>query len=359
MGLIGGFLFGLCFSCVGLFGGQLWHFFIFMGTTAVGVGLLDFACFMSFIVHFKTNYQSLNSIRKLFAYVGITLIPPLVELLRSKFGFNGAYLILGAICWNGVVCPLLLKDDKTHQKCSCSHSSKKKSYDLLNGNTSGDSHKDQDTQTKDKGKLIVCNLRLLSSVTSHPLYSGLILTEGLFYYNFVIWAIFLVPFGRSVGLKPSAAVFLSTAGGFGGLIGKLVAFLVCYVDKMNAISAFLVPALLCNCGVFGYIITKNSLSLYIFSSICGFSFAFSDTALSGMVPRYVCSYHLRQGAAIGYIVTGTFMQLGGIISGQSLKYNKRDYPLPPAFPVTKMASAIQKCFAHTLYCYDSRSTTPR
>ncbi|KAJ8021116.1 Monocarboxylate transporter 14 [Holothuria leucospilota] len=109
MGVTGGFLFGLGFVFVGIFAEQLWQHIIFTGTAAVGAGVLYFAYYLCYCEHFKDSFSFWCSMRELFNFVGISLMPPLVEVARSNYGFHGAYVILGAITWNSIVCGILMR----------------------------------------------------------------------------------------------------------------------------------------------------------------------------------------------------------------------------------------------------------
>ncbi|KAJ8046546.1 hypothetical protein HOLleu_05243 [Holothuria leucospilota] len=160
------------------------------------------------------------------------------------------------------------------------------------------------------------NLLDFSPVLKHPIYAIFVLIYSLFSYNFVAWAIFLVPFGKSIGLSPEAAVILSTAGGLGGLVGKLAVFFLFYFRKMNSMTSSLVPALMAFVGLTGYLFSINYAVLLLSSGAFGFSCAYSDTALCGLIPRYICKTHLKQGTVLSYLFSGIFAQLGGIMSGE-------------------------------------------
>ncbi|KAJ8023526.1 hypothetical protein HOLleu_35989 [Holothuria leucospilota] len=120
----------------------------------------------------------------------------------------------------------------------------------------------------------------------------------------------------SLGFSQNVAVFLSTAGGVGGFVGKTLVVVVFHLDKMNIISAGLIPSVICCIGLTGYILTRDYFLLLICSSFCGFSLAFGDSALSAMLPGYLCKEHLKQGTSLSFLFGGICMQLGGILSGK-------------------------------------------
>lgn len=278
---------------------------------------------MSFLNHFGDDFAVYYSVRELFTFIGVTIIPVLVDTLRSNYGFYGSFFILGGISFNAVVCGVLMvpvwKNSQTKAK------------DSPFINLSEWEMKRKVITSRILGLIEVLerirSLLNYSPVLKHPTFALFILMHGLFYYNFVVWAIFLVPFGKSRGLSPEAAVLLSTAGGLGGLIGKLAVFIPLYFKNMNAMTSSFVPAIMAFIGLSGYLFSSNYAVLLLSSATFGFSCAYSHTALSGLTPNYVCKKHLKQGVALCYLHSGIFMQLSGIISGESVLHIPYNLPL--------------------------------
>ncbi|KAJ8023154.1 Monocarboxylate transporter 2 [Holothuria leucospilota] len=232
-------------------------------------------------------------------------MPPIIELLRNSLGFSGSYLVLGAILWNAIICGMLLKETETGVT------------NERNFKENRNIDKREEESFGENGKTpILLSFLDISPIRKHPNFVYFVILDTLLYHNFVVWAIFLVSFGKSVGLKPEEAVLLSTAGGVGGCIGKITVVATFYIDRMNALTSSLIPAIICNVGLLGYICSNDEYLLLMCSSLCGFSFAFTESALSGMVPRYVCRFHFRRGSTIFYVTDGIFTQLGCIIAGR-------------------------------------------
>ncbi|KAJ8021052.1 Monocarboxylate transporter 12 [Holothuria leucospilota] len=321
LGISGGFLFGLGFVCHGAFGHKLWHLFVNMTLAAIGGGLLHFALFMSYIEHFQDKFSVAFSTRELSTYVGVSVMPPLMEVLRSSYGLQGSYLIFGAIAWNCVVCGLLLKSppNQTSTRSVC----EELKFLLRKINCCYlDNYKEPYSNEGVAKRLQIqlwnlANIFSLAPAIKHPRFAVFLLIHSLFYYTFTAWALFLVPFGISIGFSATVAVYLSTAGGVGGFVGKLLAIAVFHFEKMNSLTGALIPSLICCVGLTGYIFTTDYLFLLLYSSLCGFALAFADSALNGMIPRYLCENHLKQGSAISYLFGGVFMQLGGVLSGKN------------------------------------------
>lgn len=271
---------------------------------------------MTFLDHFQEEFATFYSVRELFTFIGVTTVPVLVDTLRSTYGFYGSYFILGGISFNTVVCGVLMVPVQNNSRLK-----PRNAPTTINLTDRERKYKKSITSQLFgviEGLKRMKSLLDFSPVLKHPIYAIFLLIHGLFSYNFVAWALFLVPFGKSIGLSPEAAVILSTSGGLGGLVGKLAVFFPFYCRKMNAMTSSLVPAFVAFIGLIGYLLSTNYAVLLLSSGAFGFSFAYSDTALNGLIPRYVCKTHVKQGTVLSYLVNGIFMQVSGIMSGELL-----------------------------------------
>ncbi|XP_071855558.1 monocarboxylate transporter 12-like isoform X1 [Apostichopus japonicus] len=315
LGVTGGFLFGLGFICEGLIGESLWQLSVFMGITAIGGGLLHFAMFMAYLEHFQDKFSVAFSARELNTYIGVSAMPPLMDYCRSYYGTHSSYLLLGAISWNCIVCGVLLKPAIGFDERGGTFRDKPLSFMMRLRESVG-------CMPTDTSFNNVCYKILAifshSPVMNHPNFAIFLVIHSIFYYTFTAWALYLVPFGTSLGYPSHQAVYLSTAGGIGGFCGKLLAIMIFHMNKMTIISGALLPSCTVCTGLFVYIVTSNYSFLIFASFICGFGIAYADSALNGMIPSYLCNNHLRQGSAISYLYAGILMQCGGSLSGAIL-----------------------------------------
>ncbi|KAJ8033649.1 hypothetical protein HOLleu_23961 [Holothuria leucospilota] len=235
-------------------------------------------------------------------------MPPAVEFLRGTYGLHGAFLILGAIMWNGAAVGMLLRPRKKSiarlkTENEDGHDSNKL---LLENSSNGNANSCTDYENSFLG---------LSAITHHPLFGLSVIVHSLTNFNFVIWALYLVPYGISLGYHPQLAALLSTSGGAGGFIGKVLVIVVFHHGRMTQIISNAVPGIIYGIALAGYILCDNYDFLLIFSFMSGFSLAFADASTCAMIPRYICSRHLRPGIVLFYFCGGVFTQLGGIIAG--------------------------------------------
>ncbi|KAJ8023525.1 Monocarboxylate transporter 2 [Holothuria leucospilota] len=278
---------------------------------------------MSFVEHFGESFPIMFSLREVSTYVGMSVMPPFMEVLQASYGLKGSYLVLGAIAWNCVICGLLLKPPQLNGKYRKSFCEELICLLCEVNCLQVESNMGSPSSEEGAGRLQILSRRFLrifslAPAIEHPRFAIFLIIHSFFYYTFTAWALFLVPFGISIGISKTVAVYLSTAGGIGGFVGKILAVAVFHFEKMNIISAGIIPSVICCIGLTGYILTTDYFLLLIFSSFCGFSLAFGDSALSAVVPEYLCQKHLKQGTSLSYTFGGIFMMLGGIVSGAIL-----------------------------------------
>ncbi|XP_071828164.1 uncharacterized protein [Apostichopus japonicus] len=274
-----------------------------------------FSLYMIYLEHFdKETFPVAYSVRELFQYLGITAIPVLLEQLREEYGLSGSYLIMGALVWNCMISGVLMKSKRPPpQSVDHDHAHESSESAKRKDESAGPDDKTEETRM---GNLLM--LFSIEPATRHPLFTLCIIIHSLLSYSFVVWAVFLVPFGKTLGLPSDVAVLLSVFGGIGGLFGKIVVLFVFLSNRMNAITCSVIPATICTVSLSGYIFYQDFWTLAVSSLFCGFSLAYADCALCGILPRYVCKVHVRQGVAISNLFSGALMQLGGIISGALL-----------------------------------------
>ncbi|KAJ8023523.1 hypothetical protein HOLleu_35986 [Holothuria leucospilota] len=277
---------------------------------------------MSFLDHFDDKFPVALSSREIGTYVGVALMPALMEYLRSTYGLQGSYLVLGAIAWNCIPCGLLLKHPPGKPTTHSLVVELKLICCAMNccrvENNSPSCSKDNFGRVLLEKFTSFVKLFSLAPAIAHPRFAIYLILHSMLYYTLAAWALYLVPFGVSTGLSQTIAVYLSTAGGLGGFVGKVLAIVLFHFDKMNIFLAGVFPSIICCFGLAGYTLTTDYIWLLIFSSICGFSIALADSALSAMLPLFVCDLHLKQASALSYLFGGVCMLLGGIVSGRNL-----------------------------------------
>lgn len=269
---------------------------------------------MSFVEHFDSEtFPTAYSTKELFTYLGIIVIPIMVDIIRRQYGLFGSYLIMGAVSWNTVISGMLLKPTKRQTKASLDALTSEDAQLTTHGDTSNNLG-----NSSEGVRHMLLELVNVAPIVEHHTFAPFLAMHSFFCFTFASWAIFLVPFGKSQGLSSEVAVLLSAAGGVGGFLGKTAVVIVVWFDCMNVVTSSVVPATICTISLSGYLVASSFLGLATASFFCGFALAYGDAALTGSLPYYLCKMHFRQGAALTYFCSGLFIQIGGIVSGKQI-----------------------------------------
>ncbi|XP_072034358.1 monocarboxylate transporter 12-like [Amphiura filiformis] len=106
-----------------------------------------------------------------------------------------------------------------------------------------------------------------------PEFWGTLAAEFAFQYSWTGWMIYLVPYARSIGLSPYQATSLSSAGGFGSLIGT-VAIIFLLKTSRNLITILTLLLLIAGCSLEVY---PFSTSLHVLMT-ASFTFGLAENA---------------------------------------------------------------------------------
>lgn len=284
--------------------------------TGVGFGLLGMTGYLSVKEHFEDKFSLMVSVACLFEFVGIAILPLILQYLRDLFGDKNALIIFGAALWNLVTAGVGYKPvqrvtkgtrvttDSIDRKTVCS----KVNY-----------LEENNVNTQDKRVTKFLEKYFLSFLTLflHDNFMVFLIIECVMYFIFISWALFLVSLGTSTGLSTEQAVLLSTYGGIGGFFGKVVAVVLFHFDKMDAYTSSLIPLSLNSVCLFGCGLIRNFYILAALTFLSGLCQGVNSSGLFGLLPSMVCRYHLPQAAAISAVLEGIVVQLGGFISGMT------------------------------------------
>ncbi|PIK62050.1 hypothetical protein BSL78_01061 [Apostichopus japonicus] len=156
---------------------------------------------------------------------------------------------------------------------------------------------------------------MFASPFRHRKFAMCFLLSGVSMYVYSSWAIFLVSFGESVGFTPRMAVYLSSAGGIGGIAGSALAFLQFYFNRMNAVTGCLLPLVINGLSLLISVFSTSYGITLTATCISGFVQGYHYSALCGLMTTLLCQYHLRDGIAMTFLSEGMCYQFGGFFSG--------------------------------------------
>ncbi|KAJ8048937.1 Monocarboxylate transporter 7 [Holothuria leucospilota] len=359
---IGGFLAGLGFiGRAFLPSSELWLLFLCLSLSGVGFGLVNIITVISLKETFESTYPTAYSVTLLPSYIGIAVMPPLLEYLQREYGEHIGMIVFGVLSWTLMLSGLFTPSGKTDSKEEIEMADMEMLHtnQLGNDTTRGVQKSCNGAETTDmedyneqsklfqhasstterviegdiKGMKIRENGKCGESdetivawtgvkawiliAKNHPEFLFLTFITILFDHGFTSWSIFLVPYGEYLGLDSSTAVWLSTLGGISGLVGRLFCIILFCVNRMNLSLGLLMPIL---CVTSAYVISlfySSFLALAVVSILSGFGLSAQSCTLSSWVPSCVCEYNFKSAVYGFYALCGIMALSGGITTGNN------------------------------------------
>ncbi|XP_071819861.1 monocarboxylate transporter 2-like [Apostichopus japonicus] len=313
LSVTGGALIGIGYIYLGLRVRSVWQFFLSEFVIGTGFGLSSIPGYVTLHSHFPVNFPVMLSFTSLFNYVGVAVFPLIMQRLKATYGLELGLLLFGAITWNNILCGVCLRQVGRSRpaptKRTAVTSSEKEDIPEME-------LKDIVSETTNIGKRQINNTKCLClSIFYHKTFTILLGIELFAFYIFMSWALFLVSLGKTMGLNEGEAVLLSTAGGIGGLLGKLSAVFMFKYGKVNAYTCCVIPLVTNGLSMLGCTLVHNVYGLSILAFFSGLSQGVNSSGVSGTIPSTICSHHFSEAIAISYFVDGVAMQLGGFFSG--------------------------------------------
>ncbi|XP_041484027.1 uncharacterized protein LOC121430724 [Lytechinus variegatus] len=157
-------------------------------------------------------------------------------------------------------------------------------------------------------------------------------------YAFDAWVLFLVPHAEDLGISSSRAVFLSSIGGVGGLIGRLIV-VVLLVRKIDMIKIYIVVGFITSLTFFLDFTDESFLVRSVWAFIQGVCFFIQDTSGATYL-KFVLRDESNFGFGLGLILLahGFGSISSGIFTGTLLDFTQS---YTKVFMITGISSA---CF---------------
>ncbi|XP_071814045.1 monocarboxylate transporter 4-like [Apostichopus japonicus] len=298
--IIGGLLSGLGYIYCGLMMTSVYQLFVGLSVSGLGFGLAILPSFVALQYHFQpTDLPLIISTAGTFDYIGVAILPPTLQLFRSEYGMKDSMILLGALVLNVMACGAASRKPRKSTK-----------------QTIGVETPNQDEQTSDRDTKGIKNQLLnLPTLFQHNNIGILLIAEFEAYYVFASWAIFLVSLGRTLGLTDEESVFLSTAGGLGGFIGRCLAVVLFKVKRINAFTSILIPCIITGSVFITAVMSTNFYIILVLIFISGITQGLNSSSVFSLMPGMVCPYHYRQVMVFECLSCGLGIQFSGFISG--------------------------------------------
>ncbi|XP_071814172.1 monocarboxylate transporter 2-like [Apostichopus japonicus] len=302
--MVGGLLGGLGYIYCGLMMTSVYQLFIGLSVSGFGFGLAILPSFVSLQYHFQpTELPLIISAIGTFDYIGVAILPPVLQLFRSDYGLKNSLILLGALAFNVATCGAAARRPRNVKQTN-------------NKQTNAVRQPDQEEPASNRDtkgiRKLFSNLR---SLFQHKNIGILLIAEFVAFYVFASWAIFLVSLGKTQGLTDEESVFLSTAGGLGGFIGKCSAAVLFKFKLVNPFTATLIP---CFTTAAVFVVATMSTDFHILLAlifISGLTQGINSSCVFSLMPGSVCPYHYRQILILECLSCGLGTQFSGYVSG--------------------------------------------
>ncbi|XP_071814535.1 monocarboxylate transporter 14-like isoform X2 [Apostichopus japonicus] len=303
--VVGGFVVGLSYIYCGCCVLTDWQLVLAFTASGAGFGLASLPSYLVLEQHFQEDFPTALSLSATCNYIGIGVLPLFLQYLKNKYGTESGLILLGAILWHLIPCGLGLLSPKSADG--------------------------EQTSEESDEPIILCqaidniNMReksffqkyfsYFSSMYHHRNFTILIGVDFVAGLVFTSWALFLVSLGTTKGFTGDEAVFLSTAGGVGGIVGVVACALLFHYKKVNAYTGCLIPGAIVAITLIACAVLNEFSLLSILTFMTGFGMGIFGISLLGLIPKLVCRRHFRQAVVINFLADGIAFQLGGFISG--------------------------------------------
>ncbi|XP_030849021.1 uncharacterized protein LOC115927376 [Strongylocentrotus purpuratus] len=134
-------------------------------------------------------------------------------------------------------------------------------------------------------------------------------------FSIYAWMLFLVPHAEHLGIPPSKAIFLSTIGGIGGIIGRTI-FIILVGKGINVYIIYIAIGLI---GTASFLLDFISSAYAVRATLAffqGFSFFIEDALMSSLLKDAVFDdRNFNMAVALGSFVDGLGATCAGTITG--------------------------------------------
>ncbi|XP_038048199.1 monocarboxylate transporter 11-like [Patiria miniata] len=204
------------------------QFSVFVILWGVGVAMGYGPPIVEMLLYFPTNPALPIGIVGTGAGVGMMLCPPLAEFLIDIYGWRGAMLLFAALNANICVLGALIKPASS-------------TYTALDGG-SRESTRQSDGCTLWRCCTFIlkriCEVLALDVLWFEPKFAMQALVSFLVGVMYSAWMIFLVPHAIARGINSQMASFLSTAGGVGTIVGRVLQGLLLHTGWVTALQFY-------------------------------------------------------------------------------------------------------------------------
>ena len=336
--------------------------FILFFPAGVGLSMTNMPTMIALNDFFRENFVLVNTIT-LYGYTaGSMLLPIVMERSFEAYGYEGAFIILGGIALNLVVCGATIRKapqnaatnkGKRHvivnekQKCLSKGEPSRQTEGIryreeeeeVEQEEKEEDEEDSEDRVLEERHLIQTERRNISKqdtspnnrssgtssvfqtgkrscgLLNEPLYLFTIPIHFLVWFSIYAWMLFLVPHAEHLGIPPSKAIFLSTIGGIGGIIGRTI-FIILVGKGINVYVVYIVIGLISTASFLLDFISSAYAVRATLAFVQGFSFFIEDAVTSSLYKDTVFDdRNFNMAMAVSFFAAGLGTTCAGTITG--------------------------------------------
>ncbi|XP_041467314.1 monocarboxylate transporter 14-like [Lytechinus variegatus] len=310
--MIGGLLCGTCMIACSFFT-NIVVVGVLLALSGAGLSMSYMPTVLVLNEFFPENFVFANSI-SLYGYTaGSILLPIITERSLVAYGYSGAYIILGALTLNLVACGATLRkaprenttntmsegenkaDMAERQSSTAGMISPNECSAFLDGGEDEEPSEDEGDRTRlIKTKMLTIGkqdkLQKAGSTWIRSFFQSCKQSFGIFnesiylfslplhffiYYLTFTWMLFLVPHAEQLGIPPSKAIFLSTIGGIGGIIGRTLLLIIIH-KELQVYAFYIATGVVCTASLLLDFIGSSYGVRAVLAFVQGYSFFIVD-----------------------------------------------------------------------------------
>ncbi|XP_063970875.1 monocarboxylate transporter 7-like [Lytechinus pictus] len=333
---------------------------ICLALSGVGMAMTYLPTVLALNDYFKDTFVLWSTVASYGYISGSLLLPILTERSLPAYGYQGEFIIFGGVALHLLVCGATLRkatdrsvngtsegggcdqEEKRHRCGSVERPSLNREVMLHQLDEKGEEEDvsllewvDKEQENKNWKETLLEKRRLIQQETNFQrnqktlpndsLGNCGILTEWIFFislatlflfsYATYSWMLFLVPHAEHLGISPSNAVYLSTLGGLGGILGRTI--LITLISKgVSDLSVYIVVGSICSGSFFLDFISSAYPVRATLAFIQGFSFFIEDSVLTSLSKSAIFhENNFDMAVAIANFTSGLGISCAGIFTG--------------------------------------------
>ena len=241
------------------------------------------------------------------------VLPPLSQYFVDNYGLRGTLLLLSGLIFNGCVAAALMQRPKQ----TVEYSIISRVDDMETNTNANDKHnrKNKTDQGVSFWNHILKHFQVELFVEM-PIFTVYQTIFALYAIGIATWVVFLVPHGISKGIPAEKAVFLSTIGGLGTIVGRIGHGPLVDYDIIRDDRLFGMLSLMCGITFLVDPLIDSLAILCVLAFIAGTALGARYPLSMTMTKKLVDDDHFVSAMGWTHFFTGLGKAVGGALTGK-------------------------------------------